>query len=70
MQKILYTPAEAAEQVGVTEEDIRLAINQSDAPSRQDRFKYPPLPAKTLKRGKMAILHDDLVAWARQLPDA
>jgi hypothetical protein len=70
MSKILYTPAEAAEQVGVTEDDIRLAINQSDAESKKDRFKYPPLRAKTLKRGKTVILHDDLVEWARSLPDA
>ena len=70
MTRILYTMEEAAAAVGVTPADIQLAINQSDAPSVDGRYRYPPLHAKKIKRGRHMILHEDLVEWARSLPDA
>lgn len=68
MTRVLYTLEQAADQVSVSVKTLRRAIQATDPAA------YPP-PLKAKRKGaseKAAyqILHDDLVAWARSLPDA
>jgi len=68
MSKLLYTLAEAAEQVSVSEKTLRRAIQATDPTAFP-----PPLLAKrmgTPKKPAYRVLHADLMAWAQSLPDA
>lgn len=65
--KLLYTLAEAAEQVSVSQKTLSRAIKATDPNAYP-----PPLRAKNAgsdKKPSYRIPHDDLVAWADSLKD-
>jgi hypothetical protein len=68
MSKLLYTLAEAAEQVSVSVKTLRRAIAATDPNTYP-----PPLSAKNAgseKKPSYRIHRDSLEAWANSLKDA
>lgn len=65
MSKILVKIAEAAPMVSQSQATISRAIRTTDANSFP-----PPLKAKKGGKGEYLIFVDDLVKWAKSLPDA
>jgi hypothetical protein len=68
MSRLLYRLDEAAEQVSVSVQTLRRAINATDP----DAYP-PPLKAKNAgsdRKPSYRIPHDALVAWAESLKDA
>lgn len=57
------TLADAAQLVPYGEKTLRAAIH-----GRSEHL--PPLPAKRGSKRELFVLYDDLVEWAKSLPDA
>lgn len=63
--KVAYTTREAAEATGLSERQIKRAMNAVEA----DKAGMPILPAKRVGARSVLIRADDLAAWIESLAD-